>query len=116
MTALDITDDPLRDLVARAGDEPIVVVNLVRLKPGGDRAHEQYLREIAPILERYGAQSLYSGVALGTLIGDEHWDKAAITRYPSARALSDFIQDPEFAQKAPLRHAALDAGIVHVFR
>ena len=116
MTRLDVDDDPLAELLARYPDEPVVVVNLVRLKPGGQDAHRAYLDQVDGILRRYGATPWYTGPGLGTLIGEEHWDKSAITTYPSVRALAAFIADPQFLALAPLRHEALDAGIVHVFR
>ncbi|MFM8894805.1 MAG: DUF1330 domain-containing protein [Actinomycetales bacterium] len=116
MTGLDVPGDPLQQLLQEYPDEPIVVVNLVRLKPGGLTAHEQYLEQAGAIMRRYGAEPTYLGPGLGTLIGDESWDKAAITTYPSVRALAAFINDPQFEALAPLRHQALDAGIVHVFR
>jgi len=116
MTRLDVDGDPLADLLARFPDEPVVVVNLVRLKPGGHDAHRAYLAQVDRILERYGAKPWYFGTGLGTLIGEEHWDRAAITSYPSVRTLAAFIEDPAFLALAPLRHEALEAGIVHVFR
>src|SRR6185437_43979 len=49
------------------------------------------------------------------LIGDEAWDVAVVTRYPSRRALAELVRDPEFEATTPLRHAALEAGILHAF-
>lgn len=112
---LDVENDPMSDLLERCGDQPIVVVNLVRLKPGGEAVHARYLESVDRILERYGATPRYTGVGVGTLIGDEEWHKAAITTYPSAKVLAQFIDDPEFLALAPLRHEALEAGVVHVF-
>lgn len=116
MTGLDVEGDPLQRLLREYPDEPIVVVNLVRLKPGGHEAHQRYLTQASAIMRRHGADPTYLGPGIGTLIGDEAWDKAAITAYPSVRALAAFIEDPQFAALAPLRHEALQAGIVHVFR
>lgn len=115
MTRLDVDGDPLQQLLEQFPDKPIVVVNLVRLKQGGQDAHRQYLEQANPIMQRHGARPTYLGPGIGTLIGDDNWDKAAITSYPSVRALAAFIADPQFEALAPLRHQALEAGIVHVF-
>ncbi len=115
MTGLDVPGDPLARLVRDHPNTPIVVVNLVRLREGGQQAHRAYLEQATPIMKRHGDQPTTLGPGIGTLIGDQTWDRAAITTYPSARALADFISDPDFEKLAPLRHQALQAGIVHVF-
>ena len=116
MTGLNVESDPLAKLVIRAGDGAIIVVNFVRLQPGKEAAHQRYLDAVGPILARYGGLPSYAGESLGTLIGEEHWDRVAITHYPSTQALHNFVTDPDFVALAPLRHDALEAGVVHVFR
>ena len=56
-----------------------------------------------------------SPIRLTILKGHERYDHAAIVRYPSRQALADLVADPEFVAAAPLRHAALAAGILHPF-
>jgi hypothetical protein len=38
-----------------------------------------------------------------------------VTRYPRRAALAELVRDPEFEAAAPLRHEALDAGILCAF-
>ena len=111
---LDITADALEHFL-EADDGPVVLVNLVRLRPGGEDAYRRYGEAVAPLLARHGAQLVYAGSAQGTLIGDEAWDYAAVTRYPSRTALAGLVRDPEFELTTPLRHEALEDGILHAF-
>jgi uncharacterized protein (DUF1330 family) len=111
---LDITPDTLERFL-EAGDGPVVLVNLVRLRPGGEDAYHRYGEAVAPLVARHGGQLVYAGSAQATLIGDETWDYAAVTRYPSRTALAGLVRDPEFEATTPLRHAALEDGILHAF-
>ena len=111
---LDITEDALATFLE--GEEgPVVLVNLVRLKDGGDAAYARYAEAVGPLLAKHGAELIYAGAAAGVLIGEERWDLAAVTRYPSRAALSALVHDPEFVDSTPLRHAALDDGILYAF-
>jgi uncharacterized protein (DUF1330 family) len=111
---LDITPDSLERFL-EAGDGPVVLVNLVRLRPGGEDAYRRYGEAVAPLLARHGAKLIYAGSAQGMLIGDETWDFAAVTRYPSRTALAGLVRDPEFEATTRLRHEALENGILHAF-
>jgi uncharacterized protein (DUF1330 family) len=112
---LDVDADALARFLAEDDGEPVVLVNLVRVRAGGEAAYRAYGAAVAPLLERVGAELLYAGTARGCLIGDEPWDVAVVTRYPSRRALAELVRDPEFEAAAPLRHEALEAGILHAF-
>jgi len=112
---LDISEEALDRFLAGDDGQPVVLVNLVRLRPGADAAYRRYADAVGPLLLRVGAEVVYAGEARGTLIGDEPWDLAVVMRYPSREALARLIRDPEFAATAPLRHAALEAGILHAF-
>jgi uncharacterized protein (DUF1330 family) len=92
-----------------------VLVNLVRLRPGGEEAYRLYSEAVGPLLSRHGAEPVYAGAAAGVLIGEERWDLAAVTRYPSREALAALVRDPEFIASAPLRHAALEDGLLYAF-
>jgi uncharacterized protein (DUF1330 family) len=115
MSGLDITEEALDRFLADDDGKPIVLVNLVRLRPEADSAYRAYAKAVAPLLARVGAELVYAGEARGMLIGDERWDLAAVMRYPSRDALARLVRDPAFAATAPLRHAALEAGILHAF-
>jgi hypothetical protein len=58
---------------------------------------------------------LHAGKPVSRLIGDEEWDFAVISRYPSRTALAALVHDPDFEAAAPLRHDALEAGLLYGF-
>jgi uncharacterized protein (DUF1330 family) len=115
VSGLDITPDALERFLATDDGLPVVLVNLVRLRAGGQDAYRRYAAVVGPLLGRVGAEVLYAGEARGVLIGDEDWDYAAVTRYPRRAALAELVRDPEFEAAAPLRHEALEAGILYAF-
>jgi len=111
---LDVTPEALERFLA-GGDGPVVLVNLVRLRDGGADAYRRYGEAVAPLLARHGGELLYAGSPVATLIGDVDWDVAAVTRYPSRSALAALVRDPEFEATTPLRHEALEDGILYAF-
>jgi uncharacterized protein (DUF1330 family) len=112
--SLDIPPDAVAALL-NAGSGPVTLVNLIRLRPDGAEAYELYMDAVRPALERAGAELVFAGRFEGALIGDERWDYAAVTRYEDRRALERLLADPEFEAATPLRHAALEAGVLHAF-
>jgi uncharacterized protein (DUF1330 family) len=115
---LDITAEALEAFIAGGDDGPVVLVNLVRVRPGREEAYLRYLDAVGPCIERVGATAVWVGdaVAAGTLIGDQDYDRAAVVRYPSRSALAALLGDPAFVATTSLRHEALEAGILHAFR
>ena len=111
---LDVTPETLEPFLA-GGAGPIVLVNLVRLRPGGDDAYSRYRDAVAPLGASVGAEVLYAGRAAGTLIGEEDWDLAYVVRYPSRRAVADLVRNPDFERLTDLRHEALEAGVLYAF-
>ena len=111
---LDITPEALERFLA-AGEGPVVLVNLLKLKPGGEEAYRRYGEAVGPLLARHGAEPIYSGRAAGALIGDDEWDLAAVTRWPSRAALAGLVRDPDFEAATQLRHAALEDGVLYAF-
>ncbi len=101
----------------RAGqdaDGPVVMLNLLALKPAGGRArYEQYGAAVAPLLERVGGRILYAGEGAPPLLGEDRWDLVALVEYPSRQAFLDMIGSPEYQAIAHLRTEALTRGELH---
>jgi uncharacterized protein (DUF1330 family) len=115
MSRLDITDETLDRFLAEDDGAPVVLVNLVRLRPDGAAAYREYGAAVAPLLAGVAAELIYAGEARGVLIGEETWDLAAVVRYPNRAALAQLVRNPAFAELTSLRHAALEAGILYAF-
>jgi uncharacterized protein (DUF1330 family) len=99
---------------AGEGDGPVVMLNLLALKPDGGRArYEQYAAAVAPLLERVGGRILYAGEGVPPLLGDDRWDLVALVEYPRRQAFLDMVGSPEYQAIAHLRTEALTRGELH---
>jgi uncharacterized protein (DUF1330 family) len=112
--ALDVTPEALERFLSGEGG-PVVLVNLVKVRPGGVAAYERYREAVGLLAARVGAEVIYAGTAAGTLIGERDWDPGHVVRYPSRQAVADLVRAPEFEALASLRHEALEGGILHAF-
>lgn len=105
-------------------DEPLEMLNLVRLQDKADYAPEHplagkgltgaeayalYGTESGPVLTRVGGSILWRGAFRTMLIGpgDEHWDHVFIARYPSAHAFLQMLTDPDYREAVKHRQAAV---------
>ena len=93
------------------GDGPIVMLNLIALKPdGGLEKYMEYGDAVAPILEGVGGKPVFMGNGNSALIGagDRKWDLVLLVEYPSRAAFLEMIGSPEYQAIAHLRTEALD--------
>ena len=99
---------------AEAGEGPVVMLNLLALRPDGGRArYEEYGVAVAPLLERAGGRILYLGEPDAALLGEGRWDLAILVEYPSRQAFLDMVGSPEYLAIAHLRSEALTKGELH---
>lgn len=104
----------LKAFLAEAPDEPIVMLNLLRFVPDGGQRGRKYLQHFRPHAERFGARVLYygrSGTAIVAEAGQE-CDAVLLVHYPSRRAFSDMVRDPDYQQGSHLRSAALVEAVL----
>ena len=94
------------------GDGPVVMLNLLALKPdGGFEKYGEYGEAVAPLLERVGGRLAFSGAGGDALIGSEqNWDLVLLVEYPSRAAFLEMIGSPEYQAIAHLRTEAITAS------
>jgi uncharacterized protein (DUF1330 family) len=112
---VDPTGADLKRFLESAPDQPVVMLNLLRFKPDGGRAsYEAYAREIVPFLEKVGAKTLYLGDTSTTLVApaSHEWDAVLLVRYPSRRAFSEMVADPDYQRITALRTQALSEAVL----
>ncbi len=123
---IDPTRDAFDAFKALPRDEPLEMLNLIRLRDQarypdgrsatGQEAYKAYGRHSAPIFQRVGGGVLWRGAPRTVLIGpqDEHWHISFIARYPSAGAFLEMVTDPVYQSDAvPHRQAAvLDSRLI----
>jgi uncharacterized protein (DUF1330 family) len=112
--SVDPTGEDLKRFMAEDLGGAVVMLNLLRFKPGGRSSYESYAREIGPFLEKVGAEVLYIGDCDTTLVApDSHdWDTVLIVRYPSRAAFSQMVADPDYQGITGLRTEALEAAVL----
>lgn len=93
-------------------DGPIVMLNLIALKPdGGFEKYGLYGEAVAPLLELAGGRLAFSGAGSAALIGsDQEWDLVLLVEYPSREAFLEMIGSPEYQAIAHLRSEAITAS------
>ena len=121
--------DPLREqfdaFKALPRDQPIQMLNLVRLKAMADYpqghpdhgkgltgldAYRAYGRTTAHIFGRVGGRQIWVGRPDVVVTGpaDERWDLAFIAEYPSAGAFLEMVTDPDYREHVKHRQAAVE--------
>ena len=105
----------LKRFLAEDPGGPVVMLNLLRFKPGGGReSYERYARDIVGFLEKVGAETIYLGDTSTTLVApDSHeWDAVLLVRYPSRKAFSQMVADPDYQRITQLRTRALSEAVL----
>ncbi|OBI45016.1 DUF1330 domain-containing protein [Mycobacterium colombiense] len=114
MAGLEPTPEQFAALAARPTDAPVVMINLLKFKPGGGvESYLQYGREVAPHLQRVGATLRYAGGAPSVVIGEGElpwWDAILVVEYPNPQAFIDMVTTQEYAKVHEHRAAGLDRG------
>jgi len=124
MTATQPTPDQAQAFMARGTDAPVSMVNLLKFKDKatyeadrpeaaknltGQEAYARYGAEVAKILAKLGAKTLFAGPAHGMLIGDGDWDMVAIVEYPNRAVMLGMGTSAEYQAI----HYHREAGLAH---
>ncbi len=106
-----------QQLVSRATQGPVTMLNLLAFKPeGGAARYAEYGAAAAPLLARAGAKVVYMGKANELLIGTDgdRWDLVVLVEYPTRQAFLEMVSAPEYQAILPLREAALVRSVLLV--
>jgi len=124
MTATQPTPDQAQAFMARGTDAPVSMVNLLKFKDKatyeadrpeaaknltGQEAYARYGAEVAKILAKLGAKTLFAGPAHGMVIGDGDWDMVAIVEYPNRAVMLGMGTSAEYQAI----HYHREAGLAH---
>jgi uncharacterized protein (DUF1330 family) len=97
--ALYPTREQIQALLADPTPGPVVMVNLLRFKPGGETAYRRYAEAMRKIVEGRGGRFLWSGRVTGQPVGGggEGFEIVGLVEYPSRRAFVEIATSPEVA-------------------
>lgn len=123
---LDPTDAAAVAMMQRGIDGPLVMLNLLRLRPvadysgfpelapaepiSGEDAYRRYIDHTRPFLEATGGSVLLLGTGGPWFIGppDERWDLAMLVRQNSIQDFIAFASDPDCMRGIGHRAAAVE--------
>jgi uncharacterized protein (DUF1330 family) len=87
-------------------DGPVVMLNLLRFRPGGGAEdYARYGAAALPFLTKAGATVRYLGDGAATVIGPDAWDEVVLVEYPTVQAFFEMTGDPDYP--SDLRTGAL---------
>lgn len=119
MPYVDPTRNQFRDFARTAGEGPVWMLNLIRLRKkaayedardaSGEEAYKAYARESAKFFEGVGGTIVWSGQPDAVLIGPskERWHLAFVAQYPSSEAFMEMVKDPGYQAIVFHRQAAV---------
>lgn len=113
--AIDPRGADLKRYLAEDPGGPVVMLNLLRFRPGGGRErYLQYVEHFRRTSAPHGAEVLYVGDGSTALVAEpgQEWDAVLLVRYPSRRAFSDMVRDPAYAAGTHLRSEALVEAVL----
>lgn len=113
--AVDPTGRDLKTFLAADDDGPVVMLNLLRFKPGGRESYDRYADAVTTtFLPRVGGEVIYAGDGHPALVAEhgQAWDAVLLVRYPSRAAFSQMVADPEYQQVTRLRSEALEEAVL----
>jgi uncharacterized protein (DUF1330 family) len=93
---------------------PVVMLNLLKYKPGGEQSYRAYAAALSDFLPSIGAEVLYVGDCSTILVAGEgwDWDTVLVVRYPTRQTFSDMVRDPEYQRVTHLRTQALTEAVL----
>ena len=130
--AIDPTREQFNQFKALPRDQPVHMLNLVRLRDLADypeghplhgkghsglEAYRAYGRESAEVFKRVGGNQIWAGKPQVVVTGplEEHWDLAFIAYYPTAGAFLEMVTDPHYRVVVAHRTAGvLDSRLIRM--
>lgn len=112
--AINPTGPRLKAFLAEDPDQPIVMLNLLRFVDGGARGYQDYLAHFRVHAERVGARIVHYGHGAAPLVAEpgQDWDAVLLVSYPSRRAFSDMVRDPDYQAGTHLRTESLVEAVL----
>jgi uncharacterized protein (DUF1330 family) len=96
--ALYPTKEQLQALLADPAETPVVMLNLLRFKPGGEAAYRRYATAMRSLVEGRGGRFLWSGRVTAQVLGSGgDFEVAALVEYPSRKVFVEIATSPEVA-------------------
>jgi len=119
LNSVDPGPEDIERFLAEAGEEEIVMLNLLRYaEDGGRETYAEYAAKAAPFLAGVGGELLYAGDCGTALVAPEghRWDTILLVRYPSKHAFLEMVGNPDYLEVTRIRTRALAAAVLQLTR
>ena len=92
--------EQIQALLADPTPGPVVMLNLLRFKPGAEPAYQRYAREMRKLVEGRGGRFVWTGRVTAQVIGSggEGFEVVGLVEYPSRKAFVEIATSPEVAK------------------
>ncbi|MDV6260602.1 DUF1330 domain-containing protein [Rhodococcoides yunnanense] len=113
--AVDPTGHDLKRYLQEDTDGPVVMLNLLRFADGGREQYAKYAQAVGDTcLPKYGARVLCSGEGSTPLVAEDGQarDAVLLVQYPSRKAFTDMVADPEYQQVTSMRTEARQEAVL----
>lgn len=113
--AIDPVGHDIKDFIASDPGGPVVMLNLLRFKPGGRETYDRYSAAVATtFLPKVGGEVVYAGDGGAALVAEDgqQWDAVLLVRYPSRAAFLEMVADPAYQEITHLRTEALAEAVL----
>ena len=106
--------DQFQALAGAPDQGPVVMLNLLKFKPGSEESYLRYGDAARAMIEERGGRLVWSGRAEQVLIGDPavDWDAVLLVEYPSRAAFIEMVSSPAYLEAHADREAGLERTIV----
>lgn len=93
------TKEQIEALLGDGAQGPVVMVNLLRFKPGGEAAYRRYATAMRKIVEGRGGRFVWSGRVTSQPLGSggEGFAMVGLVEYPSRQAFVEIATSAEVA-------------------
>jgi len=108
--ALHPTKPQIEALLADPAETPVVMLNLLRFKPGGEAAYRRYAVAMRKLVEARGGRFLWSGRVTAQVIGSGAggFEVAGLVEYPSRKIFVEIATSREVAEIGAQRAEGLE--------
>ena len=114
MSGIQTNDEEFRKLSRNESEEPFIMLNLLRFKPGGGgESYARYMTEANKHVAAVGAEMIYLGKPNELLNGKDRWDLMMLVRYPSRKAFLEMANNPEYLKVHAYREEALEDAVLY---
>jgi uncharacterized protein (DUF1330 family) len=113
MSPIKSNDEEFRRFEKNSNQGPVVMLNLLKFKPGGAADYVSYTKVAGRAVVDVGGKVLYMGKANELLNGDEAWDYVILIQYPSRKAFLQMINNPEYLKAHEYRLKACERAVLY---